>query len=817
MPQPTTTKVRPQQQAAAAASYVAYQKQLEANPHDTQALFNLAPVLLTLGNGDSAWHHITDTLHAYPTEASLYTQLADVALAIGHEAQALALLEQLPQSPLLTLPERVLAEVRLRQALAHHGDTDQHQQASRLLNDMVQRFPHHVGLCNQQALLLLGQGQWHAAAEAFHLVTQLDPTAVSAWLNKAVALGNAGSFPQAEAALDTALDLAPTEAEVWLTLATVAKQAGHWERALMGYDQADALTPHQPELLFNKALALQALNRSPEAIETLQQVLALDETHHEAATLLVSALLASRQYDEALALANTLTQRFSTCLTLKQLQAQLLDECGYTEQAQRQYQHLLLQRPADTHLRLALGRLYPIIAQHADEYDRANDRLAAALRALSQAPPLPLNLAPHEGGEPPEVHPPFTMAYQPANLRWLRQTYADTLARALHPYARYQQLPLAPKPDAWQDKLHVGWLVTRHHEAIFTRLMSGLAQALPKKRVALTVIAPEASLVYLRQQPALAKAVTSWVKLPNNLLKAVQHIKTLGLDALHFYEVGTDTENYLLPWFKLAPLQMTGWGFPVTSGWGQGLLTVASCAAFEGDDADTHYSEPLLRLPGPPGVFTAPHATETRSQWRYRLGLSEVKVMGCLQNLFKLHPHVDALWLDLLNQNPKAVLLLLEGMNPHWRHHIMQRLGRTWPNHALDRVLWLPRQSPQGYINALAGCDVVLDPLYYGGGSSSLEALGVGTPVVTWPSGQQRSRHTTGFYQLAQHPLLSQACVATSAEAFCQQATTLLTDNGLAEACALALQASHPAWFTNKVFANAYVKHLEQAVATHAL
>ena len=47
----------------------------------------------------------------------------------------------------------------------------------------------------------------------------------------------------------------------------------------------------------------------------------------------------------------------------------------------------------------------------------------------------------------------------------------------------------------------------------------------------------------------------------------------------------------------------------------------------------------------------------------------------------------------------------------------------------------------------LAMADVVLDPIHFNGMNSSLEALAMGTPVVTLPKQLQRGRHTQAMYR----------------------------------------------------------------------
>ena len=52
------------------------------------------------------------------------------------------------------------------------------------------------------------------------------------------------------------------------------------------------------------------------------------------------------------------------------------------------------------------------------------------------------------------------------------------------------------------------------------------------------------------------------------------------------------------------------------------------------------------------------------------------------------------------------------------------------------------------FLSLVTLSDVMLDPLHYSGGNTSLEAFALGTPIVTWPGAFMRGRHTHGFYKL---------------------------------------------------------------------
>ena len=60
----------------------------------------------------------------------------------------------------------------------------------------------------------------------------------------------------------------------------------------------------------------------------------------------------------------------------------------------------------------------------------------------------------------------------------------------------------------------------------------------------------------------------------------------------------------------------------------------------------------------------------------------------------------------------------------------------------IERIRWLTPLSNPDFLDLLAMGDVVLDPIHFGGGNTTYEALAMGTPVVSWPSPLLRGRIT---------------------------------------------------------------------------
>ena len=93
-----------------------------------------------------------------------------------------------------------------------------------------------------------------------------------------------------------------------------------------------------------------------------------------------------------------------------------------------------------------------------------------------------------------------------------------------------------------------------------------------------------------------------------------------------------------------------------------------------------------------------------------------------------------------------AEIVLLEGRVEHWTNRLKQRFEKTLPG-GTSRVRFLPAMPRDEFMTLLATADVILDPLHFGGGHTSYEALAVGTPVVTLPGEFLRSRITQALYR----------------------------------------------------------------------
>jgi protein O-GlcNAc transferase len=189
--------------------------------------------------------------------------------------------------------------------------------------------------------------------------------------------------------------------------------------------------------------------------------------------------------------------------------------------------------------------------------------------------------------------------------------------------------------------------------------------------------------------------------------------------------------------------------------------------------AAEHYTEKLIRMPLTGTCYERPATPPERISKQSIAGVSTGNnLYACPQSLFKFHPDFDVILRRILEGDPAAVIVGTEGRVPEWTARLRNRWKRTIPE-ADERILLLPTMPNDAFLNLLSASDVVLDPVHFGGGNSSYEALACGTPIVTLPGEFLRSRITAALYRR----MGLESLVATSADDYVNRAVAWAGDH----------------------------------------
>jgi Fe-S-cluster containining protein len=225
-----------------------------------------------------------------------------------------------------------------------------------------------------------------------------------------------------------------------------------------------------------------------------------------------------------------------------------------------------------------------------------------------------------------------------------------------------------------------------------------------------------------------------WLK--GNVQKAAEFIKSHDLDVLIHPGLGMEGVDYQYASLRLARVQCTAWGHPVTSGL-PSIDYYISSDMMEPADAASEYTEKLVRLPRT-GLCIRDFQNPARETSRQELGLPEGPYVFMAQRLSKWIPARDHLFKEIHERTGWPIVMTYTSPVMERR---MQKLGIE------HRILGF--LHAEDHLRVMQMAQVCIDPVDWSGGNTTISALAMGVPVVTLPGPYMRGRHTYAFLKLA--------------------------------------------------------------------
>ena len=315
---------------------------------------------------------------------------------------------------------------------------------------------------------------------------------------------------------------------------------------------------------------------------------------------------------------------------------------------------------------------------------------------------------------------------------------------------------------AREGKIVVGFiskfLVVNHAHG---QLLEGIIRELDRTQfhvVVLMIPNPQNTIL-----PSIKEHADEIVDLPFALVAVRSMIGALGLDILVYADMLSEPLSYFMgTGTRLAPVQAVFWGNPLTSGSPDNIdyFITGEWMEPEGrsgqhDDGDGQYSEQAVRLRGQ-GIYYdripvpkegTPFETVTDVVWEWEATDRGAVTYICAQSVFKLHPDYDLILNEILSRNPSARLVLLQGRRGTWTEMVSRRMEAAMSKDAFRRVHFTPRVgSSNDYMRLLQKADVVLHPFPFGGSKTSADAIALGLPLVTKPTGALRGRMAYSYF-----------------------------------------------------------------------
>ena len=596
------------------------------------------------------------------------------------------------------------------------------EEAVNSYNQAIQIYPDFAEAYYNRGVALQALMKLNEAIQSYNKAIQLKPDYVEAYSNLGVALKDLGRLNESAKNYKKAIQLNPYDAAAYSNLGTTLHKLGQLEEAVKNYNKAIQLNPDYVNAYSNLGVSLKELGRLDESIKSYNKAIQLNPDYADTYINLGATLKEIGRVDEAIKSYNKAIQLKPDYAKAYSNRGNALRELGQLDEAIKSCNKAIQLKP---------------------DYAEAYLNLGATLKEQGQ-----LDKAIKNYNKAIELKPDYTDVH--SNLLMtlnyttdLDPTHAITMARkfgkfvtenAQMHFSNYQGLS-APK------KLRVGFVsgdLCRHPVGHF--LESVLSHINPDR---IELIAYSNSNIIDDLSKRIKPFFSKWKSIYNQSDEAVANI--IHSDKIHILvDLSGHTASNRLPVFgwNPAPIQVSWLGYFATTGLNE-MDYLLGDPYVTPPEYDSHFTEKVWRLPKTRWCFTPPNVN---------INVAELPALnngyitfGCFNNLTKMNDEVVELWSKVLNSIPNSRLLLKakQFSDKSAQENVIQRFNIQGVKS--ERITLEEPEKREKYFAAYNQIDIALDPFPFTGGTTSVECLWMGVPVLTLAGDSLVSRQGVGI------------------------------------------------------------------------
>ena len=536
------------------------------------------------------------------------------------------------------------------------------------------------------AIKLYQTGELQQAEGICRQVIRQDPENAEALNLLGVIAHQFGNHDTASELIRRAIEIKPGEANFYNNLGLVLTKQERHEDAMASYRRAIALNPNYPEAHYHLGNLLLDQGKLDAAIECYQEALRLKPDFADAHNNLGNAFIAQGKLDAAI-------EHYQETLRLQPGFTETHNSLGLAFMAQGKLDEAI------EHYRKAMGIN--------SEFAGAHSNLLLTLNYQHIADSVQ-NFAEHQ--------------------RWARQ-HAAPLESAIQPHSN----DCTPS-----RRLRIGYVspdFRLHSVAFFLEPI-------------LAAHDHDSHEIFCYSDVARPDGVTErlqgladcWRNIEGLTHEQVgDQVRKDQIDILVDLAGHTGNNRMLLFARKPAPVQVSYLGYPNTTGLSTMDYKITDYYADPEGQADTLYTEKLIRLPHCFLCYQPPlEIPEVAKLPALKTG---VVTFGSFNNLSKVTPEVIALWSSILTAIPNTVIIMkFKGLaDIGTRQGVLESFIKNGVSG--ERVILIgDMPSTDQHLTLYNNIDIGLDTFPYNGTTTTCEALWMGVPVITMAGDRHGSR-----------------------------------------------------------------------------
>ena len=579
--------------------------------------------------------------------------------------------------------------------------------------------------------------KFNESISSYSKAIKIKPNFSKALNNLGVTFKEIGKLDESVESYQKAIKINPDYAEAYNNLGVTFKEIGKLDESFENYKKAININPNYVEAYNNIGIVYKILGKLDESIKNYKKAININPNYAEAYNNFGNLLNESGDienaiinYKKAIKINPNFTEVYSNL-------GDLLREIGKVDEAKECFNKLTALDPKNISYKINSNLLTIPILKSKEEINFYREKYNVGLENLKKYK--------YKIEKPGSMIRTdfFHLAYHGKdNLELMTKT--SNMFKKIIPNINYISKNIKIKNNS--KKIKIGFISEFLTSHTVGKLFGGLIKNIDRKKFDVIIfhtLNTKESFVK-KEIDYSAKKV---IKLNAKINEQQKQIEKKNLDIIFYTDIGMSPTIYFLAFSRLAPIQIVTWGHPETTG----ISTIdyfLSSALLEEKISKKKYSERLICLSQFP-LYYEPYKNIKATKNRTDLGLPEnIRLYGCPQSLFKIHPDFDKILSEIISKDPRANIVLIggKGKEKYWSEILKERWSKNF-NNLVKQTFFTKKLNLVEFVSLCNCVDVLLDPIHFGGGNTFLEAMLVGTPTITMPGVHLKNNITSAAYK----------------------------------------------------------------------
>ena len=661
-------------------------------------------------------------------------------------------------------------------ALQNHKKNN-FQIAEKLYNEILKSSPFHEGAQSNLGILYNQLGKPQKAINCFEKAIQINPNSANAYYSLGVIFTQLGESQKAINYYEKAIQINPNSANAYYSLGVIFAQLGESQKAISCYEKAIQINPNHIHAHNNLGVIFAQLGESQKAINFFEKAIQINPNHIDAHNNLGTILNELGESQKAISCYEKAIQINPNFANAYYNLGTILNELGESQKAINYYEKAIQINPnyIDAHNNLGviftqLGEsqkaincfekaikikpenltshwlsmnTFPVIYKNFEEIEQYRNNFKKSINKVNLLLDAQSKYSKKQLISALNSSTNFYLHYQGTDVLDLQKRYANLIEKITQNI--YQEFHKERKKNISSKYIKVGFVSCffKNHTVskLFKNWILKLDQKYFKRFVYYAGNEFDHTTNEIKQNVDYFFNHTDVDQLINQIFKD-------NLDVLIYLDIGMKPIIQILSSLRLAPIQCNTWGHPVTSGF-KNIDYYFSSELMEDKNSQKNYSENLIILPNLGINYDFPNLSNIKKP--NILNKSNSTIYLNLQSLFKLIPQDDHIYLDILKKNSNCCFWFIQGNNNSVTSIFKERISKLFKKEGYNFEKYSyfhPRCKQEEFFGLIEESDIILDSFNWSGGNTSLEAISLNKPIVTYPSNYMRGRHTYGILKI---------------------------------------------------------------------